>query len=72
MTPPRKCAGQAAGRRRIDGELLDVASAAAFLGLTEKAIRARVARQLLPHRRLNGRIVLVRRELVQFLGSSRA
>lgn len=30
MTPPRKQAGQATGRRRFEGELLDVAGAAAL------------------------------------------
>jgi len=39
--PPWKCDGQATGRRSFTGEILDVASAAAFLGVTEKTLRAR-------------------------------
>src|SRR5262245_23852843 len=66
-TPPPKRAGHATGRRRFDGEVLDVAAGAAFLGTTEKAVRARVARRLLPHRRLNGRVVMLRGELLAFL-----
>jgi hypothetical protein len=53
--------------RRINGELLDITSGAAFLGLTEKTLRARIARQVVPHRKLNGRVVLIRRELLEFL-----
>jgi hypothetical protein len=67
VTPPRKRAGVATGPRRIDGEALDVAGGAAMIGLTVKAIRARVARGLLPHRRMNGRIILLRSELLAYL-----
>ena len=65
--PPKKTTGQAKGPRRINGELLDVAGAAALLGYSEKAVRGRVARRLLPHRKDNGRVVLIRRELLEFL-----
>jgi hypothetical protein len=65
--PPAKRKGVATGRRRFNGELLDVAGAAGLLGVTEKAVRGRVARRLLPHRKLNGRVVLIRRELIEFL-----
>ena len=65
--PPRKQVAHATGRRRFDGELLDVAGGARLLGITEKAARARIARNLLPHRRLNGRVVFIRRELLEFL-----
>lgn len=47
--------------------VLDVASTAAFLGTTEKAARARVARRLIPFRKWGGRIVFLRTELVEFL-----
>jgi hypothetical protein len=66
--PPKKRPGVATGRRRVDGELLDVAGAAQFFGTTEKAIRARVARQLLPHRRWGARVVFLRADLVGFIG----
>jgi len=65
--PPKKEKGRKTGPRRFDGELLDVAGAAGLLGVTEKAVRGRVARRLLPHRKLNGRVVLIRRELLEFL-----
>lgn len=47
--------------------MLDVARAAVFLGATEKTLRARIARGLLPYRRDGKRIVLIRRELLAFL-----
>ncbi len=53
-------------RRSLDGELLDVAHAAKFFGTTEKAIRSRVARRLVPHRRWGGRVVFLRDELIEF------
>ena len=42
-------------------------SAAEFLGTTEKTVRARADRCLLPARRFGGRVVFVRAELVRFL-----
>ena len=46
---------------------MDVRGAAAFLGTTEKTIRGMISRQLIPYRRLNSRIILVRSELERFL-----
>jgi excisionase family DNA binding protein len=54
-------------RRSFRGELLDVRGAAELLGTSEKTIRARVARQLIPFRRLGSRIVFRRHELETFL-----
>ena len=54
-------------RRRIDGSLLDVASASAFLGVTERTLRARVARKQVPFRHWGGRVVFVRRELEKWI-----
>lgn len=66
--PPRKLAGQGLGqRRRLDGEVLDVAGVSRLLGVTEKCIRARVTRQLLPHRRWGSRIVFLRGDVMAFL-----
>jgi hypothetical protein len=65
--PPRKRAGQATGPRRLAGEILDVAAAAELLGVTEKCIRARVARQLLPHRIWGARVCFLRAEVMAFL-----
>lgn len=69
LTPPRKRAGQASGRRRLDGEVLDVATVAVLLGTSEKCVRARIARGLLPHRRFGGRIVVLADELEIFLAA---
>ena len=68
-SPPRKAAGRPMGQRTIDGLALDVRHAARFLGGTEKQVRAMVARRLIPHRRLGGRIIFLRPELEQWLAS---
>ena len=67
--PPKKQPGQGLGPRRINGAKMDVASAAAFLGESEKAVRAQVARRLIPFRRCGGRIVFLRYELEAFLNA---
>jgi hypothetical protein len=66
-TPPRKRKGMKSGRRRLDGEVLDVAAGAELIGETEKATRSQIARGLLPYRRLGGRVVLLRSELLEYL-----
>lgn len=65
--PPTKKPGQALGRRRINGYVLDIATAAQFMGWPEKALRARVERGRVPYRRDGGRIVFIRDELETFL-----
>ncbi len=50
-----------------DPLLLDVTAVARLLGCSPKSIRARVARRLIPFRRLGGRIVFLRTELVAFI-----
>jgi hypothetical protein len=67
QVPPKKAPGRPTGRRRIDGAVLDVPAVAAFLGVTEKAARAQIARGLLPHRRLGGRVVCLADEIRAFL-----
>jgi len=59
QTPPKK----KRGHRTINGAALDVRSAAALLGMTEKTLRGMIARQLVPFRRLNSRIIVLRSEL---------
>jgi len=54
-------------RKSYNGAILDVATAAALLGTTERTIRARVSRRLLPYRKFCGRVVFVRAELEQFI-----
>jgi hypothetical protein len=67
--PPRQ-GGVKGKRRSVNGELLlDIASAANFLGFPEKALRARVERRLIPFRRLQGRIVFLRAELEAFIAA---
>src|SRR5437867_4273655 len=67
--PPRQ--GSVKGKRRsVNGKLLlDVASAADFLGVPEKALRARVVSRLIPFRPLQGRIVFLRTELEAFVAA---
>ena len=67
QTPPRKQPGQGLGPRRIDGAMLDVRTAAALLGGSEKQLRAMVARRLVPHRRLQSRIIFIKAELEEWL-----
>jgi excisionase family DNA binding protein len=50
-----------------DLRLLGVAEAAGMLGLTERAIRHRVARGVLPYRRLGARVLFVAAELEAFM-----
>ena len=69
QVPPRKRAGQAGTPRRFDGQLLDVASAAKYLGTSEKCIRSRVSRRLLPYKRMGGRVLFVRVELDAYLSA---
>jgi len=65
--PPRKQNGQGVGPRRIDGAALDVRTAAAFCGWSEKQMRGYIERHLVPFRRLGSRIVVLRSELETFL-----
>ena len=65
--PPRKRKGVPSGPRRFDGELRDIATQAQRLGVTEKALRAQVARGLIPYRRLGGRIVFLPDEVMAFV-----
>lgn len=57
----------ARGPRRFDGKLLDVRGAAELLGVSQKVVRARVHRHLLPFRRFGGRVLFVRDELERFV-----
>ena len=51
----------------FQGEILDVTSAATFLGISEKSLRARVARRMIPFKRWGGRVCFLRGELLDFL-----
>ena len=67
--PPPKKAGHKTGLRTLNGEALDVRHAATLLfgEGAEKNLRRLVDRRLVPHRRLNGRIVFLRSELLAYL-----
>lgn len=67
LVPPKKRFGQATGRRSLNGELLDVFSAATLLGCTEKTLRARVGRRTVPFRRFGGRVVFLRNDIEAFI-----
>ena len=69
IAPPKKLTGQGTGPRRFDGEVLDVRGAAAMLGTSEKLVRSRVERRLIPFRRLGARIVFLRQEIEQWLAA---
>jgi hypothetical protein len=65
--PPRKMPGQGKGPHQINGEVMqDIRTTAIDLGITEKALRARVMRRLIPFRKWSGRICFLRSELEQF------
>jgi len=64
--PPKKKPGQGRGRRKLDGEVMDIAAVSERYGGSPKFWRSRVARRLVPFRRWGGRIVFVRRELDEF------
>jgi hypothetical protein len=63
---PRRQLGQGKGRRKMSGQILDISAASIFLGITEKTLRSRVSRGLIPYRRWSGRIVFLRQELEDF------
>ena len=65
--PPKKKRGVDTGPRRLNGAVLDVATMARELGDTDKGIRAKVSRGLLPYRRLGARIVFVREDVAAYL-----
>ena len=68
-TPPKKQRGQGCTPRTIDGAALDVRSASALLGAKEKHTRGLVERRQIPFRRLGGRIIFLRGELLAWLSA---
>ena len=54
-------------KKRIDSALMDVDTAASFLGISPRALRARIARRQVPFRKFHGRVVLIRWELEEFV-----
>lgn len=64
--PPPKQPDTCKGPRRFNGSLWDVATCAVHLGITEKTLRARVRRNLVPFRRYSGRVLFIAKEIEQF------
>jgi hypothetical protein len=64
--PPRKRPGVPTGRRTLNGVIMDVPSVAAYRGETEKSIRAKVARKLVPFRKQGGRVIFIKSEIDEF------
>lgn len=54
-------------RRTINGALLGVPEAAAFLGLSQRSLRWHADHKRIPFRRLAGRLVFRRSELEAFI-----
>jgi hypothetical protein len=67
QAPPPKQKETCKTPRRFNGALRDIPGEAARLGMTEKTLRAQVARGLIPHRRLGGRIVFLADEVDTYL-----
>ncbi len=65
--PPRKRPGQGTGPRVFRGKLLDVHATAELFGCSEKVIRARASRGLLPCRYWGGRLLFLRNEVELFM-----
>jgi hypothetical protein len=65
--PPKRLPGWGRGRRSLAGELLDVHAAGELLGMTELTVRGQISRGRPPYRRMGGRIVCIRAELLAFL-----
>jgi excisionase family DNA binding protein len=55
---------EAIKRRRVRGQMgIDVLEASELTGFTQPALRARVRRNLIPYRRIGGRVLFSREEL---------
>jgi hypothetical protein len=66
MTHKRQL-GQGPDLRELAGELLYFRDVAQLDGRSEKSWRCRAAAGLVPYRRLGGRIVFIRSEIMEFL-----
>ena len=64
-TPPRRQKGQK-GAKPVNGRVMDLPSFALTWGMSEKKVRSEVARGVLPHRRVRGRILFLEEEMLDF------
>lgn len=53
--------------RSFTGAALDVHACAGLLGTSPRAIRGMVAKKIIPHRRLAGRVIFIRTEIESWL-----
>ncbi len=60
---------QTNGATPIKGAMLSVVQAAMLLGTDERWVRRRMSCHLLPFRKLNGRVVILRSELETFIAN---
>ncbi len=68
--PPKRKSGWGKGPRRIAGEALGIPETAEmFFGGSTHTVRGLIRRGQLPYRRLGGRIICLKSELTDFLGS---
>jgi hypothetical protein len=67
--PPKRQPGWGQRARRLSGEALDVASTSLLLGQSELQTRSQISRAILPYRRLGGRIICLRSEILSYLNN---
>lgn len=65
--PPKRKAGWGKGSRVFDGEAMDVRSTSALIGQKEWQTRSQIGRGILPYRKLGGRIICLRSEILSYL-----
>jgi hypothetical protein len=66
--PPKKKQGDGKGiLRTVNGEAMDVRSGSALCGWSEKITRGMIDRRTIPHHKMNGRIIFLRSELLEWL-----
>ena len=52
------------------GQLLDIRSGATLMGQTQRWVRKRIERKVIPFRKIGGRVYLVRSELEEWLAQA--
>lgn len=69
MTRRPPAQGLTCAKQEVVGAILYVSDAASYLNCSQKAIRSKVERQIIPYRRLGGRICFLRSELEEFIST---
>jgi hypothetical protein len=65
--PPKRKPGWGKGARRLSGEAMDVRTTSELMGDTELGVRGKIARGILPYRRLEGCVICLRSEILEYL-----